>query len=104
MYPSAGASPLPVVPEPIPNLPFAYRLPADVAARIHGTATDTPLVEMGSPRRQLVVLVLVLGLLGCGLMTGLPSGGAQALRGEACHPSGVLAFAGDAPRDEVPLC
>ena len=63
------------------NLPFAYRLPTDVAERIHGTAAmDTPLVDMGSPRRRLVVLVLVLGLFGSGLAVGLPAGEAQAMR------------------------
>ena len=42
------------MPEPAHDFPFAYRLPTDVAAQIHGTAAvDTPLVEMGSPRRRL---------------------------------------------------
>lgn len=90
--------------QPSPSLPFAYRLPADVAARIHGAATDTPLVELGSPRGQVVVLVLVLGLLGCGLATGLPDGGARALRGYDCPPSGGAAVGDDVPGDEDRPC
>jgi hypothetical protein len=66
------------VPEPVHNFPFAYRLPTDVAAQIHGTAAvDTFPVEMGSPR------------CGSALATGLPSGPAQALRGENCRPGWV---------------
>ena len=54
------------------NLPFAYRLPPDVAVQIHGTAaTDLPLVELGSPRRRLVVLVLLLVVFAGGLAAGL---------------------------------
>ena len=45
---------------------------------------------MGSPRRRLVVLVLVLGLFGGGLATGLPSGPAQAMRGQDCGPGWVV--------------
>lgn len=91
--------------EPIRNFPFAYRLPSDVAAQIRATAAvDTPLVEMGSPRRRLAVLVLVLAILGTGLATGLPSGGAQALRGEDCRPGWVVDAFGNVARDENWLC
>ena len=93
------------MPQPIPDLHFAYRLPTDVAARIHGTAAvDTPLVERGSPRRRLVVLVFLLGLLGSGLATGLPSGSAQALRGEGYRPGWVVDAFGHVTRDENRLC
>ena len=91
--------------EPIEDLPFAYRLPSHVAARIRATAAgDTPLVETGSPRRRLVVLVLVLGILGIGLAGGLPSGSAQALRGDDCRPGWVVDAFGDVTRDENWLC
>jgi hypothetical protein len=93
------------MPEPTRNIPFAYRLPSDVAAQIHGTAAvDTPLVERGSPRRRLVVLVFVLGLLGSGLASGLPSGSAPALRGEDCRPGWVVDAVGNVTRDENWLC
>lgn len=93
------------MPQLTPDLPFRYRLPSDVAARIHGTAAvDTPLIEMGSPRRRLVVLVVVLGLLGGGLAAGLPSGSAQALRGEDCRPGWVVEAVGNVTRDENWLC
>ena len=93
------------MPEPTPAPPFAYRLSPDVAARIHGTAPrDTPLVELGSPHRRLVVLVLVLGLLGTGLAGGLPDGSAQALRGEDCRPGWVVDISGTVSRDENWLC
>jgi hypothetical protein len=59
---------------------------------------------MGSPRRRPVVLVLVLGLFGSALATGLPSGPAQALRGEDCRPGGVVDAFGTVPRDENWLC
>ena len=87
------------------DFPFAYRLPTDVAARIHGSAAvDTPLVEMGSPRRRLVVLVLVLGLFGSGLAVGLPSGSAQAMRNEDCRPGWIVDAFGNVSRDENWLC
>ena len=93
------------MPEPTPALPFAYRLSPDVAARIQGTARrDTPLVELGSPQRRLVVLVLVLGLLGTGLVSGLPDGSVQALRGEDCRPGWVVDVSGTVSRDENWLC
>lgn len=93
------------MPEPTQNFPFAYRLPSDVAAQIHATAAfETPLVEVGSPRRRLVVLVLVLGLLGSGLAAGLPSGSAQAMRGEDCRPGWVVDAVGNVSRDENWLC
>ena len=91
--------------EPIRDFPFAYRLPSDVAAQIQATAAvDTPLVELGSPRRRLVVLVLVLGIFGTGLATGLPSGSAQALRGEDCRPGWVVDAFGNVTRDQSWLC
>jgi hypothetical protein len=91
--------------EPIKDFPFAYRLPSDVAAQIRGTAAvDSPLVETGSPRRRLAVLVLVLGILGTGLASGLPSGSAQALRGEDCRPGWVVDAFGNVTRDENWLC
>jgi hypothetical protein len=93
------------MPEPTANFPFAYRLPSDVAAEIRRTAAgDVPLVETGSPRRRVVVLVVVLGLLGTGLATGLPGGSAQALRGEDCRPGWVVDAVGDVSRDENWLC
>jgi hypothetical protein len=93
------------VSQPARELPFVHRLSCDVAARIHGTPpVDTPLLEMGSPRRRLVVLVLVLGLLGTGLATGLPSGSAQTLRSEDCRPGWVVDASGDVSRDENWLC
>jgi hypothetical protein len=59
------------MPQPTPDFPFAYRLPSDIAAQIHGTpAVDVPLVETGARRRRLVVLGLLLGLLGSGLAGG----------------------------------
>ena len=88
---------------PTPDFPFAYRLPTDVAAQIHATA-DTPLVEVGSPRRRLVVLVLVLGVLGSGLAAGLPSGSAQAMRNQDCGPGWVVDAFGNVTRDENWLC
>ena len=93
------------MPEPVHDFPFAYRLPTDVAAQIHGTAAvDTSVVEMSSPRRRLVVLILVLGLFGSALATGFPSGSAQALRGEDCRPGWVVDAAGTVTRDENWLC
>ena len=87
------------------NFPFAYRLPTDVAAQIHGTAAvDPPLVETGSPRRRLVVLVLVLGLFGSGLAVGLPSGSAQAMRHEDCRPGWVVDAFGNVTREQNWLC
>jgi hypothetical protein len=93
------------MPQPTPDFPFAYRLPSDIAAQIHGTpAVDVPLVETGAPRRRLVVLVLLLGLLGSGLAGGFPSGSAQALRGEDCRPGWVVDAVGTVTRDENRLC
>ena len=93
------------MPPPAHDFPFAYRLPTDVAAQIHGTAAlYTPQVETGSPRRRLVVLVLVLGVLGSGLATGLPSGSAQALRGEDCRPGWAVDASGNVTRDGNWLC
>jgi hypothetical protein len=93
------------MPEPSPALHVAYRLSPDVAAQIRRTAPrDTPLVEVGSPRRRVVVLVVVLGLLGTGLATGLPSGSAQALRGEDCRPGWVVDVSGTVSRDANRLC
>ena len=91
--------------DPTRDFPFAYRLPSDVAAQIRGTAAvDIPLVEVGSPRRRLAVLALVLGIFGTGLATGLPSGSAQALRGEECRPGWVVDAFGNVTRDENWLC
>jgi hypothetical protein len=71
------------MPQSSSPFPFTHRLPTDVASAIQATAAgDTPLVEMGSQRRRLAVLVLVLGLLGGGLAAGLPSGDPQAMRKE----------------------
>jgi hypothetical protein len=93
------------MPEPTSNFPFAYRLPSDVAAQIHGTAAlDAPLVEIGSPRRRMAALVLVLGLLGSGLAVGLPNGSAQAMRNEDCRPGWVVDAFGNVTRDENWLC
>jgi hypothetical protein len=93
------------MPQPIRDFPFAYRLPTDMAAGIPGpTPRDVPLVETGSPRRRLAVLVLVLGLLGSGLAVGLPSGSAQALRGADCGPGWVVDAFGNVTRDENFLC
>ena len=40
------------MPEPTRNLPFAYRLPTDVAAQIHGTAAlDSSARDACSPGR-----------------------------------------------------
>ncbi len=91
--------------DPINDFPFAYRLPSDVAAQIRGTAAvGIPLVGMGSPRRRLAVLVLVLGIFGTGPATGLPNGSAQALRGEDCRPGWVVDAFGNVTRDENWLC
>jgi hypothetical protein len=93
------------MPLPTPDLPFAYRLPSDAAAQIHGTpALDVPLVETGAPRRRLVVLVLLLVLVGSGLAGGFSSGSAQALRGEDCRPGWVVDAVGTVTRDENRLC
>jgi hypothetical protein len=93
------------MPQPIRDFPFAYRLPTDMAAEIHGPASlDVPPVETGSPRRRLAVLVLVFGLLGSGIAAGLPSGTAQALRGEDCRPGWVVDAVGTVTRDENVLC
>ena len=70
------------MPHPTPDFPFAYRLPTDVAAQIQGTAPA--LVTMGSPRRRLVVLVLLFGVLGGGLAATLPSGDAHAMIKHDC--------------------
>jgi hypothetical protein len=59
---------------------------------------------MGSPRRRLFVLVLVLGLFGSALATWLPSGPAQALRGEDCRPGRSVDAFGNVTRDENWLC
>ena len=95
------------MPEPTPALPFAYRLsprrrgpdPGDGAP-----ATPRWSRARGSPHRRLVVLVLVLGLLGTGLATGLPDGSAQALPGEDCRPGWVVDISGTVSRDENWLC
>ncbi|TFV76025.1 hypothetical protein E4P39_09020 [Blastococcus sp. CT_GayMR19] len=85
------------------DFPFVHRLPTDVAAQIRGTATtDVALVEMGSPRRRLVVLVLVLGLFGGGLATGLPT--AQAMRHPDCGAGRVVDASGDVRAGEHRLC
>jgi hypothetical protein len=89
--------------EPRSNFPFGYRLPTDVASQIRATA-DVPLVEMGSPRRSLAVLVLVLGILGGGLAAGLPSGETHAMRGDDCRPGWVVDAVGNVTRDENWLC
>jgi hypothetical protein len=87
------------------DFPFAYRLPTDVAAQIHGPArARTPLVETGSPRRRLVVLVLVLGLFGGGLAAGLPTGSAQAMRPQDCGPGWVVDAFGNVSADENLHC
>jgi hypothetical protein len=93
------------MPEPAHDFPFAYRLPTDVAAQIHGTAAvDTPVVELGSPRRRLVVPILLFGLFGSALAAGFPTGSAQALRGEDCRPGWVVDASGTVTRDENWLC
>ena len=61
-----------------------------MAAQIRAAAADVPLVEMGSPRLRLVVLVLVLGLFGGGLAAGLPTSEAQAMRDPDCGPGWVV--------------
>ena len=87
------------------DFPFAYRLPTDVAAQIHGRpAVDAPLVERGSPRRRLVVLVLVLGLFGGGLAAGLPTSEAQAMRDPDCGPGWVVDAFGHVSADENRNC
>ena len=91
------------MPEHSSPFPFAYRLPTDVAGQIQATA-DVPIVEMGSPRRRLAVLVLVLGLFGGGLAAGLPRGEPQALRGEDCRPGWIVDAFGNVTRDENFLC
>ena len=93
------------MPEPTRDFPFAYRLPTDMAAGIQGpTRLDIPLVDIGSPRRRLAVLVLVLGLLGSGFAAGLPSATTQTLRGEDCRPGWVVDAFGDVTRDGTVLC
>ena len=64
------------------DFPFAYRLPTDVALQIQSTAP--PLVTMGTPRRRLVVLVMLAAVLGGGLAVSLPSGPAQAMVKHDC--------------------
>ena len=93
------------MPEHRQDFPVAYRLPTDAAAGIHATAQiDTPLLDSGSPRRRLAVVVLVLGVFGSGLAAGLPSGAAQALRGEDCRPGGVVDVVGDVRQEEDLVC
>jgi hypothetical protein len=93
------------MPEPTPALPFAYRLSPDVAARIQGTPPrDTPLVELRSPHRRLVVLVLVLGLLGGGFATGLSTSEAQAMRNPDCGPGWVVDALGNVTADQNRNC
>ena len=93
------------MPQQSSSFPFAYRLPTDVASAIQATAAgDTPLVEMGSPRRRLAVLVLVLGLFGGGLAAGRPSGDPQAMRGEDCRPGWIVDAFGNVTRDGNWLC
>jgi hypothetical protein len=93
------------MPEPIRDFPFAYRLPTDMAVGIQGPQRlDVPLVEMGSPRRRLAVLVLLLGLLGSGLATGLPDGDPAAMRRQDCGPGWVVDAFGDVSADESLGC
>ena len=70
------------MPQPAPDLPFAYRLPTDVALRIQDTGPA--LVTMGSPRRRLIVLVFTFLALAGGMAAALPSGGAQAMIKHDC--------------------
>ena len=63
---------------------YAYRLPVDVARQIQDTAP--PLVTMGSPRRRLVVLVLIVVALAAGMAVTLPSGDAHASVLQECCP------------------
>jgi hypothetical protein len=87
------------------DFPFAYRLPTDVAAEIRRTAgVETPLVAMGSPRRRLLVLVLVLGLFGGGLALALPSSSAQSMRSQDCGPGWVVDAVGTVSADESLGC
>ncbi len=87
------------------SLPFARRLPTDVASQIRATAAvDVPVVEMGSPRRRLAVLVLVLGLFGGGMAAGLPSGDTEAMRNPDCRPGWIVDAFGNVTRDEGWLC
>ena len=74
------------MPHTAADIPFAYRLPTDVALQIRATAP--PLVTMGSPRRRLVVLVLTIVALAGGMAATLPSGDAQAMVKQECvfHP------------------
>ena len=93
------------MPQHASDFPFAYRLPTDVAAEIRRTAGfETPVVEMGSPRRRLVVLVLVLGLFGGGLALGLPNGSAQSMRPQDCGPGWVVDAVGTVSADENQGC
>ena len=64
------------------DFPFAYRLPTDVALQIRDTAP--PVVTMGTPRRRLVVLVMLVAVLSGGLAVSLPSGPAQAMVKHDC--------------------
>ena len=93
------------MPEPISNFPFAYRLPSDVAAQIHGTDAAAPaLVTMGSTRRGIAVLVLVLGLFGAGLAAGLPDSDPSAMRRSDCGPGWVVDAFGNVTADENVGC
>ena len=93
------------MPEPSSKFPFAYRLPSDVAAQIHGAdAAAPPLVTLGSPRRGIAVLVLVLGLLGVGFAAGLPTSAASAMRTPDCGPGWVVDAVGTVTADENFRC
>jgi hypothetical protein len=93
------------MPQPTADFPFAYRLPTDVAASIQRTSPgDVPLVERGFPRRRLVVLVLVLGLLGGGFVAGLPTSEDQAMRNPDCGPGWVVDALGNVTADENRNC
>lgn len=87
--------------EPPPG--FAYRLPADVAARIRETADAEapPLLTTGSPRRRLIVLLLALVLLGGGMAMTLPGGAAQGLRSPDCAGWTVDAVGHDSADQDV---
>ena len=82
--------------------PFVHRLPTDVAIEIRRTAdvAAPPLVEMGSPRARLAVLVLVLGTLGAALAVGLPGADASAMRRSDCGPGWVVDAVGTVSADE----
>jgi len=93
------------MPEPSSKFPFAYRLPSDVATQIHGAdATAPALVTMGSTRRGIAVLVLVLGLLGVGFAAGLPTSAASAMRTQDCGPGWVVDAVGTVTADENFRC